>query len=392
MFQIISRLVCDLIADPTLATQAIKSNELQKLEVWLMYWAVMGTIMALESTVEWIFAWFPFYYEFKTIVILWLTLPQIQGSTYIYVAHVHPFLASHEEDIDAAIADAKVRAKAAGIEWLNKAVQRLRQAVIGTLAPQLLDEAPNPEPPAQMIRHPPTFNDPASGATAQLYNIAGNVIRTYGPAAVAAGTALLHPMNGRMPQPVRVPPGPPARDDGMRGLGAGNGERPRTASFPSSYYSGNERSQAESSGRASLTKTQARLRRAELEAQIAEIESGQSPSSSSSSSSASSTPPPGMSFHPRSVSAGPYVGSGTDSAYIPRDPVAARIDRSFVGGYGFEEIGRDELGDYPPIHAAAMDPGSTSPGEAKRGSWWWWGQQAGQSGYAPIVSEEKKDV
>lgn len=58
----------------------------------------------------------------------------IQGSTYLYVAHLHPFLLEHETDIDAALADAKVRAKQVGLEWLNKAVQRIRQAVIGTLA------------------------------------------------------------------------------------------------------------------------------------------------------------------------------------------------------------------------------------------------------------------
>lgn len=37
--------------------KAIKSNDLAKLEVWLMYWVVMGTVMAAESTVEWFFAW-----------------------------------------------------------------------------------------------------------------------------------------------------------------------------------------------------------------------------------------------------------------------------------------------------------------------------------------------
>lgn len=37
--------------------KAIKSNDLQKLEVWLMYWVVMGFIMCMESTVEWLFAW-----------------------------------------------------------------------------------------------------------------------------------------------------------------------------------------------------------------------------------------------------------------------------------------------------------------------------------------------
>lgn len=37
--------------------KAIKSNDLQKLEVWLMYWVVMGFVMCAESTVEWMFAW-----------------------------------------------------------------------------------------------------------------------------------------------------------------------------------------------------------------------------------------------------------------------------------------------------------------------------------------------
>lgn len=197
-------------------------------------------------------------------------------------------------------------------------------------------------------------------------------------------------MNGREPPSSRTRTGSAARNDAMRGLGVANGERPRTTSFPSSY-GGTERQRVESfaSGRAvSMTKAQARQRRAELEAQLAEIESGASHSSdqdsSYSGSSSSTAPPP---FHPRSVSAGQRA-----SSYTPRDPVAARIDRSFVGGYGFEEIGKDELGDYPPIHAAAMAPGPSSPGGTKRASWWWWGQQGGQGGYSSVGSEDKKDA
>ncbi|KAI5480954.1 hypothetical protein MNV49_006764 [Pseudohyphozyma bogoriensis] len=340
---------------PTYASyKAIKSNDLPKLEVWLMYWSVMGTVMALESTVEWIFSWFPFYFEVKTIVILWLTLPQIQGSTYIYVAHLHPFLSSHESDIDAALADAKVRAKQVGLEYLNSAVQRLKQAVVGNLAPQLLEAEGNP--PAQTVPHPPTLADPASNATSNLYNLAGNVLRTYGPAAVAAGTALLQPMNGRAPSVRKVP----SRGEQMRSLGV-DADRLRA--------------EGASTGRtASLTSLQTRQRRAELEAQIAEIDSASSPPSSSSRSSHSSAESSPYrqaypSYHPRSVSAGPYpaslsVGRGDERTAsssslgpggdVPRDPVAARIERSM---YGFEEINKTELGDYPPPKAAAMQPG-----------------------------------
>lgn len=37
--------------------KAIKSNDAAKLELWLMFWVVMGTVMVLESTVEWTVAW-----------------------------------------------------------------------------------------------------------------------------------------------------------------------------------------------------------------------------------------------------------------------------------------------------------------------------------------------
>lgn len=57
-----------------------------------------------------------------------------QGSTYLYVAHLHPFLSQHENEIDAAVANAKVKAKQVGLEYLTYALARLREAVIGSVA------------------------------------------------------------------------------------------------------------------------------------------------------------------------------------------------------------------------------------------------------------------
>lgn len=254
--------------------------------------------------------------------------------------------------------------------------------------PQLFEIAPNDAPPAQIIRQPPTLADPGSGATAQLYSLAGNVLRMYGPAAVAAGSALLHPMNGLS---VRDPAtsSSSSSTDGMRRLSIADRGRPSSANTPSSmagleFPDGRD---SFTSGRASMTKAQSRIRRAELEAQLAEIEAA---SSMSSSSSRSSTSAPYKAYHPRSVSAGPYPSATTDprGVYVPRDPVAARVERSFVGGYGFEEIGRDEIQDFPPITAKAMVP--PSPGGTSRGgSWWWWGGQGTETGNIDVGSERK---
>lgn len=60
-----------------------------------MFWTVMGCVTVAETTVEWLVNWcalimllcrgkmliahrLPFYYQAKTVAILWLTLPQIQ--------------------------------------------------------------------------------------------------------------------------------------------------------------------------------------------------------------------------------------------------------------------------------------------------------------------------
>lgn len=244
--------------------------------------------------------------------------------------------------------------------------------------------------PSQAPTDPPPAYHHGSSPTSGLYNLAGNYIRQYGPAAVAAGAALLQPMNGRAPS-VRAAPNAAAssRADQMRSLGVGAEQNVASAS---------------ASGMSStLTRVEARRRRAELEAQLAALEPDSStssfpssPSSHSTRSASSSVPLSATTqasqriFHPRSASAGPYptsLSAAQNDSGVPRDPVAARIERSFVGGYGFEEIRKEELGDYPPVVAAAMQRPSlstASPG----GSWWRWG--AGQPTGAE--EQEKKDA
>jgi len=70
---------------------------------WLMYWTVYGLFHGLEMLSDSLIFWFPFYHEFKMIIILWLVLPQTQGSLIIYKYAAHPLLQSHEKDIDQAL-------------------------------------------------------------------------------------------------------------------------------------------------------------------------------------------------------------------------------------------------------------------------------------------------
>ena len=44
---------------------------------WLTYWVVFAFLTVFESAVSAVY-WFPFYYTFKTLAIVWLMLPQTQ--------------------------------------------------------------------------------------------------------------------------------------------------------------------------------------------------------------------------------------------------------------------------------------------------------------------------
>jgi len=68
-----------------------------------MYWSVVGAFVALEYTAEWLISWLPFYWELKTIFLLYLALPSTQGSTFIYNTYLQPFFTRNEADLDEGI-------------------------------------------------------------------------------------------------------------------------------------------------------------------------------------------------------------------------------------------------------------------------------------------------
>ncbi|KZT02422.1 uncharacterized protein LAESUDRAFT_407438 [Laetiporus sulphureus 93-53] len=108
MFTMISNLTCAWFAFmlpcystwKSLSHRPVSEPELER---WMMYWSVMGAFVAFEYVVEWLVDWLPFYYEAKTVFLLFLSLPQTQGSTWVYTAFMHPFFTVKEADIDAGI-------------------------------------------------------------------------------------------------------------------------------------------------------------------------------------------------------------------------------------------------------------------------------------------------
>ncbi|KAE9408273.1 hypothetical protein BT96DRAFT_962922 [Gymnopus androsaceus JB14] len=69
----------------------------------LMYWSCVGLFVGVEYLVPWLSYFIPFYWEAKTLFFIFLSLPQIQGSTFVYTSYLQPFFAKNEKDIDAGI-------------------------------------------------------------------------------------------------------------------------------------------------------------------------------------------------------------------------------------------------------------------------------------------------
>ncbi|XP_050438247.1 receptor expression-enhancing protein 1-like [Adelges cooleyi] len=81
--------------------KTVKNKHVKNYVKWMMYWIVFATFTCIESLTD-IFLefWFPFYYDIKLIVLLWLSCPFTKGSTIVYKQIVHPTLLKKETDID----------------------------------------------------------------------------------------------------------------------------------------------------------------------------------------------------------------------------------------------------------------------------------------------------
>lgn len=181
-----------------------------------MYWAVIGVISAAEMTCEWLINWsellslcslrkqltfgsktryrLPFYYDVKTIALLWLTLPQIQGSSYVYIHHLHPWLSAHESDIDTFLLSAKARAKEAGLDYARRmwggAKDMLIREMLGQGGAGQSAQLPPPQTSQSQQQQHPVAAPPSHG----WFPFASHFVQQYGPSAVAAGHAFFHPM------------------------------------------------------------------------------------------------------------------------------------------------------------------------------------------------------
>ncbi|EEA24480.1 ER membrane protein DP1/Yop1 [Talaromyces marneffei ATCC 18224] len=59
---------------------------------WLTYWVVYAFLTVIESAISAAY-WFPFYYIFKFVLVLWMSLPQFNGAQVVFHSFIHPLFA-----------------------------------------------------------------------------------------------------------------------------------------------------------------------------------------------------------------------------------------------------------------------------------------------------------
>ncbi|KAI4286375.1 MAG: hypothetical protein L6R35_004368 [Caloplaca aegaea] len=137
MFDVIPNLLSSVltILFPIFASyKALRTSDPAQLTPWLMYWVVISCFSLVEYWTFFIVSWTPFYAYIRLCLLSYLVLPQTQGARLIYQSYIHPFLAQHESDIDILITNAHERAKAAGLQYLKRAIDLVKQNLLGMQA------------------------------------------------------------------------------------------------------------------------------------------------------------------------------------------------------------------------------------------------------------------
>lgn len=116
----------------------------------------------------------PFYYLFKTTFLLYLALPQTQGSTYIYTRHLYPFLQTHESEIDKRVVEAKSRL----FEWIRIRLRTIWEGFGGAIPQSSMNATTAAQRSATPVDTPPTLIAPMTNPL----QLALGLWHTYSPA------------------------------------------------------------------------------------------------------------------------------------------------------------------------------------------------------------------
>ncbi|XP_030375203.1 uncharacterized protein LOC115624601 isoform X2 [Scaptodrosophila lebanonensis] len=112
--------------------KAVRTKNVKEYVKWMMYWIVFAFFTCIETFTDIFLSWFPFYYEVKVIIVLWLLSPATKGSSTLYRKFVHPMLTRREQEIDEYLNQARERGYSAVLQLGSKGVNYATNVIMQT--------------------------------------------------------------------------------------------------------------------------------------------------------------------------------------------------------------------------------------------------------------------
>ncbi|CAO3635221.1 unnamed protein product [Cunninghamella echinulata] len=113
--------------------KAIKLNNASQYNSLIMYWIITTCYLVIEHITDIFIFWLPFYYEIKLLIMLWLILPQTNGTSIVYHQYLEPFLKQNEPIIDQTLIDTQKRVKQYISIYWKKGIDFLRACISDSL-------------------------------------------------------------------------------------------------------------------------------------------------------------------------------------------------------------------------------------------------------------------
>ncbi|KAI9248097.1 TB2/DP1, HVA22 family-domain-containing protein [Sporodiniella umbellata] len=86
----------------------------------LTFWVVSVLFLSVEYFADFFLFWLPFYTEFKLLFLIWLILPQTQGTAVFYSKYVEPFFEHHQSGIEHTLIRFQQSLKTMVFSWLQR--------------------------------------------------------------------------------------------------------------------------------------------------------------------------------------------------------------------------------------------------------------------------------
>ncbi|GAB0099598.1 Receptor expression-enhancing protein [Sergentomyia squamirostris] len=112
--------------------KAVRTKNVKEYVKWMMYWIVYAFFTCIETFTDIFLSWFPFYYEIKVILVIWLLSPATRGSSTLYRKFVHPMLTRREQEIDEYLNQAKEKGYTTVLQLGSKGMNYATSVIMQT--------------------------------------------------------------------------------------------------------------------------------------------------------------------------------------------------------------------------------------------------------------------